>query len=182
VAASRRLCVVRATVFLPELVYKIRQCVPGGPSSKPIRCGSRRGAGRSASGDRLRAYEGRRCREPVRLQCSVTSASRLRKLLTDPLRLSARDPHVLARALQTISGMLDLLRDGFESRPRGIVSSRQSDGPGDWLSLPRESLSLRRSSCGCRVALRTALRVRGDPPRSPGRAGAPHSLRRPAEP
>ena len=34
------------------------------------------------------------------------------------------------------------------------------------------SLSLRRSSCGCRVALRTALRARGDPPRSPGRAGA----------
>ena len=49
--------------------------------------------------------------------------------------------------------------------------------------LPRPAgLSLRRSSCGCRVALRTALRVRGDPPRSPGRAGAPHSLRRPAEP
>ena len=44
------------------------------------------------------------------------------------------------------------------------------------------SLSLRRSSCGCRVALRTALRARGDRPRSPGRAGAPHSLRPPTEP
>src|SRR5215208_6081831 len=43
-------------------------------------------------------------------------------------------------------------------------------------------LSLRRSSSGCRAARRTALCARGDPPRSPGRAGARHSPRRPAKP